>query len=196
MLKRALFIVVLLLSVRLHAQECPGEDNEPALKHKTAAGPELILCGNAGEDGTYTDFKVYAWPAGAKQGTEVFASDVDVLYTVSKDMKIVEQWTIGESLAPAVERGITCTKDKCQVAAPKCAWKMKKNPFPKALAALKKGAKDEEGEDLLDQVLAQAIGGDKAALEFFAHPPKFDASLADSFAHDKQNLELARKLCK
>jgi hypothetical protein len=190
-------------------QNCPGADDEPAMKVKTAAGPVLVLCGFEDHElkspkgkQTFSEFTVYAWMPGAKDAQKVFASTEpsDTYWAKAsggKGLELEELWFFDEKPNPAITRSVTCTAQGCQASQPKCVLRLKKNHHPKALADLQKKlqAPGEQAEDLLDQVWEQALAGDAAAQKFYeSKPDGLDKSLVEEFTGDQQRLVQAKTL--
>lgn len=211
-MKRLLFTAIVLFAARAHSEVCPGADDEPALKVKTAAGPSIVVCGQEdreleGEAGrakdkkTFSEFTVYSWLKDAKEPSRVFSSENTDTYwakpVANKSLELEELWFFDEKPQPAIARSVTCTATACEISAPKCVFKMKRNRYPKALAEMKKLGKtpSERGEELLEQIWAQALTGDKAAQDFFAHPPmNLNEELAEDFGIFKLKLQQAKDL--
>jgi hypothetical protein len=141
-------------------------------------------------------------PNSAANGTsfdapKAFASDANETYWVKaipgKGLEVEELWFFTDRPTPALKQEITCTADACAPGPAKCILKMKPNPFPKALAQFKKrsaaGTLKDDGEELLDQIFAQAFLGDKAAKEFYASTPaKLDPALNEAFTTNQKKL--------
>jgi len=127
------------------------------------------------------------------------ASDTYWIQTLpKKGLQLEELWFFAEEPKAAISSEITCVADDCKRGEEKCVFKMKKNPFPKALAAFKKksssGIIGEDGEELLDQIFAQAITGDKAAKEFYSGDGAgLDPALTEIFKSNKEKLKLSCK---
>lgn len=128
---------------------------------------------------------------------KAFSSDPNETYWVkavpNKGLEIEELWFFTEKPTPAFRQEITCTKDACAAGAPKCILKMKPNPFPKALRDFKRrlaaGTLKDDGEELLDQIFAQAFTGNKEAKEFYAAAPaKLDPELSETFTANQKKL--------
>ncbi len=119
-----------------------------------------------------------------------------------KGIELEEVWFFAEQPKPALWRDITCQAESCALGLPKCVFQMKANPFPKALTEFeqKKKKKDlaEDGEELLDQIWAQALLGDKPAQTFYAGMlDGLDENLSEVFDSNKKKLaELNTINCK
>jgi hypothetical protein len=207
-LNLALLLALLFTATPALAQSCPGENDEPAISVKTEAGPTLIVCGfedhevKAGKDKrAFTDFSIYS-AVGEKTPQKVFSGESSETYWIQsltkKGLQLEELWFFSDDPKPAIQRQITCTAEACAVGEPKCIFKMKRNPFPKALAEFKKkasaGKLGEDGEELLDQIFAQAITGDKAAKEFYSKDPgQLDSAMTEVFKGNQEKLKLSCK---
>ncbi|MBX3020290.1 MAG: hypothetical protein KF799_01330 [Bdellovibrionales bacterium] len=206
MLKRLIFVSILLLAGRAHGETCPGADDEPAMKVKTAAGPVVVVCGFEDREETvkgkktFTDFTVYGWPAGAKEPAKVFAADpIDTYWArvvEDKGLELEEVWFFADKPQAALTRQVTCTPAACEVSVATCVLKLKKNPHPKALASFqKKIPHGDVAENLLEDIWAQALTGDKNAQDFFATAPKgLSAELTEDFNTFKAKLQQAKDL--
>ena len=99
---------------------------------------------------------------------------------------------------PALLRQVNCSAESCSLTPPKCVLKLRKNPYPKALANYHKHPPDDlgdHGEDIIDQIFAQALSGDAAALKFFeVAPAHLDGRLDEVFDSDKRKLKQALEL--
>lgn len=203
------FIVSLLLSLPAMAQNCPGDDNEPAVSVKTQAGPTLILCGFEDREvkspkgkRAFSAFTVYAFIAEGKAPEKVFTGDDTETYWARanpmKGIDLEELWFFSEDKPTAgFGRTITCTTELCTLSEPKCLFK-KPNPFPKALVQFRKQAEahklDDDGEELVDQIFAHALSGNKEAKEFYATAPtNFPKDVAEAWAANKKKLETGCK---
>ncbi len=202
---RVTWLVNLLLFVwSATAEKCPGADYEPALSVKTSAGPVLALCGFEDHEvktppgkRTFADFSVYFTSAKQKEPQKVFSSEVAETYwakpVAGKGLELEEVWFFSEQPKPALAREITCTAENCTISVPKCVFSMKSNPFPAALGEFEKKKKEndlsEYGEELLDQIWAQALLGDKVAQEFYAGSVSgLDENLTEVFNSNKKKL--------
>lgn len=180
-----ILLVAVTVPGRAAVVPCPSDDSEPALEMTTSAGPTLEVCGFEDHEikapkGTrvFADFAVYATPD--KTPVKVYSAEDDETYFVrvngERGLEIDELWFFNDKPAPAVRREITCVGDVCSASEPKCIYKVKKNPFPKAVATFSKKMKDgkikEDGEELLDQIFVQTLAGDKAAKAFYEKPPE------------------------
>lgn len=200
---KSLLWLVLLFAVPLWAQ-CPGEDAEPAISVKTGTGPTIFLCGFEDREVSrkgkraFADFTVYYSTPKQTTPQKVFSSEPSETYWVkaipNKAMQFEELWFFSEKPQPAIRREVTCNAGSCQVSDPKCVLKMKSKPFPKALAEFQKrsaeGSLKDDGEDLIDQIFAEAFTGDKAAKEFYAKEPAgLDPALLEAFSTNRKKLE-------
>lgn len=133
---------------------------------------------------------------------KAFASDPNETYWIKqipgKGLELEELWFFSEKPTPALKQEVTCTADSCGTSAQKCILKMKSNSFPKALANFRKrsaaGTLTDDGEELIDQIFAQAFLGDRAAKDFYAtQPANLDPSLVEAFTANKKKLEVGCK---
>lgn len=204
MFRLLLFAAAILFHDSSFAENCPGADEEPALSVKTAAGPVLILCGfedhevqsPAGKR-AFSEFSVYYTTAANKEPQKLFTSEVAETFWAKpiegKGLELEEVWFFVEQPKPALWREITCQADGCTLSAPKCVFQMKSNPFPKALSEFeqkkKKKELSEDGEELLDQIWAQALLGDKNAQAFYTGSAEgLDENLTEVFDSNKKKL--------
>ena len=136
------------------------------------------------------------------ESLKAFASDPNETYWVKeipgKGLEIEELWFFSERPTPALKQEITCTADACTATAQKCILKMKPNPFPKALAEFKKRTAavtlKDDGEELIDQIFAQAFLGDRAAKDFYAtQPANLDPALVEAFTTNQKKLAVGCK---
>lgn len=195
------------------AEKCPGVDEEPALSVTTTAGPTLILCGFEDHEvqspqgkRAFSDFTVYFTTANNKEPQKLFSSQVAETFwakTVEgKGLELEEVWFFADQPKPALWREIGCASDACTLSPAKCVFSMKSNPFPKALSTFEKKKKEnqlsEEGEELLDQIWAQALLGDKPAQTFYAGSIEgLDENLSEVFDSNKNKLAELRTIdCK
>ncbi len=197
-------IIVMFFSASVWAEGCPGQDTEPALSVKTEAGPTLVLCGFEDHEvvsptgkRAFSEFVIYFTTATNKEPQKLFNSEVAETFwakgTEGKGLELEEVWFFSEQPKPAIWREITCEAEKCTLSAAKCVFSMKPNPFPKALADFEKKKKaktlEEDGEELLDQIWAQALLGDKPAQTFFDGDAKgLDDNLTEVFDSNKKKL--------
>jgi hypothetical protein len=204
----ALLFAFVFTALPASAQSCPGENDEPAISVKTEAGPTLIVCGfedhevkTAKDKRAFSDFNIYA-VVGEKAPQKVFSGESSETYWIQaltkKGLQLEELWFFSDDPKPAIRREITCTAETCTLGEQTCIFKMKKNPFPKALAEFKKksaaGKLGEDGEELLDQIFAQAVTGNKAAKEFYSHDPgQLDPAMAEVFKGNQEKLKLSCK---
>lgn len=206
-------VLLILLSVPAWAEKCPGADEEPALSVTTKEGPTLILCGFEDHEvqspqgkRAFSEFTVYFTTNSNKEPRKLFASEVAETFwarpTDGKGLELEEVWFFADQPKPALWRDVTCQAESCTLSEPKCVFQMKPNPFPKALAdfELKKKKKEltEDGEELLDQIWAQALLGDKPAQAFYAGTVDgLDENLTEVFDSNKKKLaELKTINCK
>ncbi len=152
-------------------------------------------------------------PAGAAKGAppqsaahgssfdslKAFTSNPNETYWVKplgdRGLEVEELWFFTEKPTPALKQEITCENNVCSASAPKCILKMKPNPFPKALAEFKRrsaaNSLKDDGEELLDQIFAQAFLGNKEAKDFYANPPaKLDPALNEAFMANQKKLSI------
>ena len=192
-----------LLSVSAWAQ-CPGEDAEPAILLKTKAGPSLFVCGfedrdvSVGKDKrAFSEFTIYSTLPDKPETVKVFTSEGGETYWLKQNpangFEIQELWFFSDKPQPAFRMEVRCTATECVKTESKCILKMKQNPFPKALAEFHKraaqGKLEEDGEDLIDQIFAQAFTGDKAAKDFYAKKPAdLDSELEEAYLTNQKKL--------
>ncbi len=173
---------------------------------KTASGVSLQVCGFEDNEvkapkGTHTfsGFSIFSVKAGSPP-VKIYTSDEDETYWVrasgQRGLEVEELWFFTDDPVAGLRREVTCTADTCSVSEPKCIYKAKKNPFPKAIAKfnqkLKEGKLKDDGEELIDQIFAQALGGDKAALAFYEKAPAgLSPDLVDIFETNKKKLTTA-----
>lgn len=197
-------LIVMTFSNFAWAEGCPGADSEPAMSVKTEAGPTLSLCGFEDHEvvsptgkRAFSEFTIYYITATNKEPQKLFSSEVAETFwakaTEGKGLELEEVWFFSEQPKPALWREITCEAEKCSLSEAKCVFAMKPNPFPKALADFenKKKAKtlEEDGEELLDQIWAQALLGDKAAQAFYQGATTgLDENLTEVFESNKKKL--------
>lgn len=213
-MSRLIYLAILLFSsLPAWAEKCPGADEEPALSVTTSAGPTLILCGFEDHEvqspqgkRAFSEFTLYFTTATNKEPQKLFTSQVAETFWAKplegKGIELEEVWFFAEQPKPALWRDITCQAESCALGLPKCVFQMKANPFPKALTEFeqKKKKKDlaEDGEELLDQIWAQALLGDKPAQTFYAGMlDGLDENLSEVFDSNKKKLaELNTINCK
>lgn len=197
-------LFVFISSVAGTVQPCPSEDSEPALEMKTAVGPSLQVCGFEDHDvklpngaRAFADFSVFYTTKSSPQ--KVFTSEVDETYGVrvngQRGLEVEELWFFSDRPVAGIRREIFCEGEVCKVSEPKCVYKSKRSPFPKALATferrLKEGKLKDDGEELIDQIFAQALSGDKNALAFYQQSPAgLPADLAEVYEGNKKKLSL------
>lgn len=202
--------LLLFFSLRAGAEGCPGVDSEAALTVKTEAGPTLILCGFEDHEvasptgkRAFSDFTIYFFSESNKEPQKLFSSEVAETFWAKsnsgKGLELEEVWFFAEQPKPALWREIVCEAGKCSVSEPKCVFQMKPNPFPKALAEFQKKLKakklEEDGEELLDQIWAQALLGDKSAFQFYQDPiTGLDENLTEVFQSNKKKLSDLKSL--
>lgn len=209
---RAVLLMLTLWSGFVRAEGCPGVDDEPAFTLKTKAGPTLNLCGFEdheikAEKGrrAFSEFTVYALPKAGATPEKIFASEGGDTHWARVDdkgtLELEELWFFADRPHPAIERAISCADGACRVAATKCVLLLKRGIFPKSLATLEKRLKNkkpvgEDGEDLLDEVWAAALSGDKKALAFYEAEPAagLDSTLVEVFNGNRAKLKLAQGL--
>lgn len=196
--------LILILSIPAWAEKCPGADEEPSLSVKTEAGPTLILCGFEDHEVTtpkgkraFSEFTIYYTTASNKEPQKLYTSELAEVFWAKpnegKGVELEEVWFLSEQPKPALFREVTCTAESCTLGAVKCVFQMKANPFPKALTEFadkkKKNELAEEGEELLDQIWAQALLGDKPAQTFYDGASEgLDENLTEVFASNKKKL--------
>jgi hypothetical protein len=208
-MKTLISVLSLLVFVPLAAEAavlpCPSEDAEPALEMKTAAGPSLEICGFEDHEvkapkGTrvFSDFKIFF--TADKTPAELWKSDEGDSYFVrvngERGLEVEELWFFTEKPTAVTRREVTCTADACAVSEPKCIYKAKAKAYPKALANFNKKLKEnklkDDGEELLDQIFAQALGGDKDSKAFYEKAPAgLTPDLIDVFESNKKDLSLS-----
>lgn len=185
------------------AQVCPGEDPEPALSVKLTEGPGLALCGFEDNEvvsptgkRTFTDFTIYYTTTDSKTPRKIFTPEVAETYWVSpttNGLLLEEVWFFVEQPKPALRREIKCAGDKCELGKIECVFDLTPKLFPDSLEKFDKkkaeGELEEEGEDLLDEIWAEALTGDAKAREFYAGTQTgLDSNLAEIFASNKKKL--------
>lgn len=208
-MKKIMVIFGLLLSLPVSAQQCPGDDPEPAMTVKTKEGLTVFLCGFEDRDvpgsagkRAFSEFEVYYSSPKDEEAKKIFTSESSETYWVraepGKGLSLEELWFFSDKPQSAFRRDVICNRETCSLSEAKCILKMKKNPFPKALGEFRKrlaaGNLGEEGEDLIDQIFAQAFLGDKAAIDFYGKfPEKLDPSLQEAFSSNKKKLDTGCK---
>lgn len=199
--------LVIFGSISAFGQTCPGAEDDAALAMLTKAGPSLFLCGfedhetnSPNGQRTFGDFTVYINTPKLKAPEVVYTSEIGSLFWVKPEdngMEMTELWFFSDDPVPAIVSHLVCEAETCKVTAAKCILDLKKNPYPKALPKYLKDIKNigNEGEDLLDQIFAQALAGDKAALKFYQKAPKgMDTRLTDVYESDQHKLKVAHQL--
>lgn len=205
-----LLLAGLTLSSPSWAQTCPGgnAEEEAPLKVRAGGGRSLLVCGFEDREierpkgwQAYADFVVYSAKDSVLEPEKVFVSDAGDTHWVravkGKGFELDEVWIFAEKPYAAIRRVITCKDSGCSVSDTKCTFKMKRNPFPKALAELKshKGKLGDKGEELLAEIWAQALTGDKDALEFYdGKAEELPATFREEFEANKAKLALAKQL--
>lgn len=186
------------------ADICPRPGEEPVMKLKTEAGPELFVCGFEDHEvvsptgkRAFSDFVITYSTASQPKPQKIFASQAAETFWAKpvegKGLELEEVWFFAEQPKPAIWREIVCTAEGCTLSGAKCVFSMKANPFPKALKEFekKKRANDlsEEGEELLDQIWAQALLGDLSSQLFYQSAAQgLDANLTEVFESNKAKL--------
>lgn len=213
MVRLVLYIFVAILSTPLMAQTCLSGDDDPALKVKASNGVVLIVCGFEDREvkstkgkRAFADFTIYATIPNVKEPVKIFSSGASETFWIKavegKGLELEELWFFSEQPKAALWQEITCTAEACKPSAAKCVFKMKPNTFPKALGEFEKRRAgktlNEDGEELLDQIWAQALTGDKKSQSFYEGPAEgLDESLAEVFLSNKKKLaELQALKCK
>ena len=204
---------VLFLNASLGAQEkCPINEEESPLTVKTSSGVSLFVCGfedrevpSAEGKRAFTDFTIYS-RSESGQPVKVFTSQSDETFWLKaagdKGLELEELWFFSEQPKPALKREIACASGGCTVQNAQCVFPLKPNSFPRALASFEKKKKEnqlsDDGEELLDQIWAQAITGDKAAVAFYQTKPEgLDPALSEIFESNKKKLaEIQALNCK
>ncbi|HMN69785.1 MAG TPA: hypothetical protein PKC28_14675 [Bdellovibrionales bacterium] len=204
-------LVLLFAPITAFAMGCPGEDAEPAFTAKTEGALTLSLCGFEDHEvqvtkgkRAFSEFQIFSFSAKAPTPVQVFTAEENETYWAKalpgKGIELEELWFFSEKPQPAVVRTITCKDEACTVSEPKCVFKMKKNPFPKALKDFetrhKAGTLGEDGEELIDQIFAQAVTGDKGARAFYetpAAPVNLGTELKHVYEANKKKLSEACK---
>ncbi len=201
---RLLTLATLFFSIPAWAEKCPGVDDEPALSVTTTAGPTLILCGFEDHEvqsptgkRAFSEFTIYYTTATNKEPQKLFTSEVAETFWAKpvegKGLELEEVWFFVEQPKPALFREVSCVAESCTLGPPKCVFQMKTNPFPKALGEFetkkKKNELAEDGEELLDQIWAQALLGDKPAQTFYSGVSEgLDENLTEVFDSNKKKL--------
>lgn len=206
-----LMVVGLFLSTPCFASVCPNGD-EPPMIVKTKSGPVLSVCGfedhevpTAKPKRAFIEFTVYFTSAKHSEPQKVFASDPSDTFWIkdqdNKGLQLEELWFFSDKPQAALVREITCDAEQCQLSgATRCVFKIKPNTYPKALAKFeqqqKKGKFDEDGEELLDQIFAQALTGDAKAATFYAGemPKGLDSAMIEAFTTNKQKIKEIKDL--
>ena len=203
----------LLFSPLAFAQACLSGDDDPALKVKAAHGVTLVVCGFEDREvkspkgkRAFADFTIYALIPNVKEPQKVFASGASETFWIKANegqgFELEELWFFSEEPKPALWQEISCEASGCKVSSGKCVFKMKPNSFPRAIKSFEKlrsSAKlEEEGEELLDQVWAQALTGDPKAQKFYDGKLEgVSPSLIEVFTSNKAKLkELTDLKCK
>jgi hypothetical protein len=183
---------------------CPRAGDEPAIRIKTEAGPEIYVCGFEDHEvvsptgkRAFSDFVVTYSTHAQSKPQKLFGSQAAETFWLKssdgKNLELEEVWFFAEQPKPAIWREIVCTAETCSVSNPKCVFSMKSNPFPKALKDFEKkkkaGQLEEVGEELLDQIWAQALLGDQSAQTFYqSSVGGLDPNLTEVFESNKSKL--------
>jgi hypothetical protein len=209
---RAILFSLLLFTVSLKAWSavCPNGD-EPSLTVTAKTGANLFLCGFEDHEvdspktkRAFTEFTVYYIANKQTEPRKLFASDIADTYWVrileGKGMELEELWFFSEKPQAALSRVIACDGDTCELSPARCIFNIKPNSYPKALTKLeeerRKGRFDEDGEELLDQVFAQALTGDEKAKAFYATkaPGGFDEAMKEAFSANQKKIREIKEL--
>ncbi len=204
-----LFLTIILAGAHVEASMCPSGD-DPPLEIQTKAGPVLYICGfedhelsSPSKKRAFTEFSVYFTSSKNIEPKEIFTSDLSDTYWVSVQpetgIDLEELWFFSETPQPALARQIICQKDSCSFSATRCVFKSKPNPYPKAInrfmAEKNSGKFKNDGEELLDQIFAQALSGDKKALDFYAKNLEgLESVMIEAFNANKKKLEEIKSL--
>lgn len=201
---RAFLFLTIAISFCAHAESCLDGDDDPALKVKTDSGHSLVVCGFEDHDvkttegkRAFADFTVYSVRTKDKKSSKVFESGASETFWIkpvkNKGLELEELWFFSEEPKPALWQEILCDDSGCKLSQAKCVFKMKPNSFPRALSEFEKARKagdlSDDGEELLDQIWAQALTGDKAAQKFYnGKQTGLDESLMEVFESNKKKL--------
>jgi hypothetical protein len=203
------FTAVLFFAVRAAmAQSCPSGD-DPALVQKITDKHQLVLCGYEDHEfpeekgqRAFSDFKLLSFVG--DKSTTVYTSDEGETFLIGlhpKGMTLIEVWEVGDKSLPAVSHDVVCENDSCKITSSKCILKAPRNPYPTALKDLegkmKKGKLKSDAEDLVDNVFAQAAGGDAAATQFLTRaqlPKGFEGANAEAWTEAHKRIQLLQKL--
>lgn len=189
---------------------CPNGD-EPPLTVTTKSGAVLSVCGFEDHEvnspkskRAFMEFTVHYTTPQKTEPLKLFASDVADTYWVrvveGKGLELEELWFFSEQPQPALSRTILCEGESCKVSPARCIYNIKPNSYPKALAKLdeerKKGKFDEDGEELLDQIFAQALTGDEKAKAFYRSkaPSGFDEAMTEAFVANQKKIQEIKEL--
>lgn len=196
-----LLVSILCFSVTAFAQVCPDGD-EPPLVHGLGDDLQLVVCGYEDHDfpaegnlRAFSEFAVHT-AKGEDVGPKIYSSPeglTQFIADTAKGFAMTEVWEVGDKMLPSLKRELTCVGSQCKVGPPTCVLKAPKNPYPKALSEvqlkLKKGKKNSVSEEEIDNVFAQAMGGDKEAAKFFtgSQPKLLDGGAAEAWqaAHNR-----------
>lgn len=192
------------------ATVCPSGD-DANFEFKTKAGPVISVCGFEDREikspkgkRPFTEFSIYYTSTKVTQPEKIFSSEMSDTYWIQpkgeSSLEIEELWFFANKPQGALARQVTCSAETCTVSGARCIFKIKANSYPKALAKFeaekKKGKFDEDGEELLDQIFAQALTGDAKALQFYekAPPDGLDAAMAEAFQTNHKKLGEIKEL--
>lgn len=201
---RSFLLLMTAIPFYARAEACLGGDDDPALKIKTDSGYSLVVCGFEDHDvktvdgkHAFADFTVYSINPKDKSPSKVFESGTSETFWIkpvkNKGLELEELWFFSEEPKPALRQEISCDDSGCKLSQTKCVFKMRPNSFPRALSQFEKARKagnlNDEGEELLDQIWAQALTGDKAAQRFYNGKQQgLDESLAEVFESNRKKL--------
>lgn len=192
---------------------CPKPGDDPEMRIKIEGGAEIFVCGFEDHEvvsptgkRAFSDFVVTYSTAAQTKPQKLFGSQAAETFwlkpTEGKGLELEEVWFFAEQPKPAIWREIACTGEACTLSSAKCVFSMKSNPFPKALKEFDKKKKSgqlaEEGEELLDQIWAQALLGDLSAQLFYQSAVAgLDPNLTEVFESNKAKLNDLKSLnCK
>lgn len=194
-------------------QACLSGDDDPAMKVKAANGITLVVCGFEDREvkspkgkRAFADFTIYAQIPNVKEPQKVFMSGASETFWIKgvegKGFQLEELWFFSDEPKAALWQEITCESSSCKVSSGKCVFKMKPNSFPNAIKKFEKlrakGKIEEDGEEILDQIWAQALTGDTKAQKFYDSGIEgVSPSLMEVFNSNKAKLkELTDLKCK
>jgi hypothetical protein len=199
------------VSVQAWPAVCPSGD-DPPLTVTTKAGPVLSVCGFEDREVSspknkraFMEFTVHYTAPNKPEPQKLFTADLADTYWVrvldrGRGLELEELWFFSEKPQPALSRTITCEGESCKLSPARCIFKIKPNSYPKALAKLeeerKKGKFDEDGEELLDQIFAQALTGDEKAKAFYAAKmlDGFDEAMIEAFTANQKKIQEIKEL--